>query len=51
MLNYALDLREKTAASVMTPVDKAYMLDLDRVLDRELLREIYTQGFSRIPIY
>lgn len=35
----------------MTPVDRAYMLDIDRELNRDLLREIYTQGFSRIPIY
>jgi len=27
------------------------MLDIDLVVDKDLLRHIYSQGFSRIPIY
>lgn len=51
ILSAALELQEKTAEMVMTPLEKTFMLDIDLVLDRELLRHIYTQGFSRIPIY
>ena len=35
----------------MTKLDDCYMLEINTVLSRELLTEIYTKGFSRIPIY
>ena len=35
----------------MTNIDDCYMLEINTVLSRELLTEIYTKGFSRIPIY
>jgi len=27
------------------------MLDIDSIVDKELLRTIYTKGYSRIPVY
>lgn len=51
ILSAALELQDKTAQSVMTPLEKCYMLDIDSVLDRDQLRQIYAKGFSRIPIY
>ena len=51
ILSAALELQEKTAESVMTSLEDTFMLDMDLVIDRELLRHIYSQGFSRIPIY
>ena len=35
----------------MTPLDKVYMLDIDTPVDKELLKQIYSNGYSRIPIY
>jgi len=35
----------------MTPLEKVYMLEIDSQLDKELLKEIYSKGYSRIPIY
>jgi metal transporter CNNM len=35
----------------MTPIENVYMLELNTVLDHRMLREIYSRGFSRIPIY
>jgi len=35
----------------MTPIDEVYMLDINIQLDHRILREIYSRGFSRIPIY
>jgi len=35
----------------MTPLDKLYMLEINRKLDKNLMREIYEKGFSRIPVY
>ena len=46
-----MELQEKTAEQVMTPIDNVYMLDINTVLDHKMLREIYSKGFSRIPIF
>ena len=35
----------------MTPIDKVYMLEINTPLDHKMLREIYSKGFSRIPIF
>lgn len=47
----ALDLEKKTAADVMTKIDDVYMLDINTKLEKETLQEVYSKGFSRIPIY
>ena len=51
IIQAALDLQEKTAFEVMTPIDEVYMLEINTHLDHRMLREIYSKGFSRIPIY
>lgn len=51
IIQAALDLQEKTAEEVMTPIDEVYMLDINTHLDHRMLREIYSKGFSRIPIF
>ena len=35
----------------MTPLDQVYMLDIDSTVDKDLLRSIYSQGYSRIPVF
>ena len=35
----------------MTPVDKAFMIDINSNLNQQQLRLIYSQGYSRIPVY
>ena len=47
----ALELQEKIAIDIMTPIDKVFMLEISTKLDYPTLREIYAKGFSRIPIY
>ncbi|XP_077233333.1 methyltransferase, putative (DUF21) isoform X2 [Tasmannia lanceolata] len=47
----ALELTEKTAKDAMTPISKAFSLDLDGILDEQTLNSIMTKGHSRVPVY
>ncbi|PIN13089.1 putative membrane protein [Handroanthus impetiginosus] len=47
----ALELTEKTAKDAMTPIAKAFSLDLDGTLNLETLNAIMTMGHSRVPVY
>ena len=51
LLIAALEIQEKEAKHIMTPISKIYMLDINTKLTEEKIHEIYLQGFSRIPIY
>lgn len=35
----------------MTPLEKVFMLEVNSVLNTNLLKKIYSEGYSRIPIY
>ncbi|XP_010552479.1 PREDICTED: DUF21 domain-containing protein At1g47330 [Tarenaya hassleriana] len=47
----ALELTEKTAKDAMTPISKAFSLDLDTILNLETLNTIMAMGHSRVPVY
>ncbi|PIA52653.1 hypothetical protein AQUCO_01000490v1 [Aquilegia coerulea] len=47
----ALELTEKTAKDAMTPIFKAFSLDLDGALDLQTLTSIMANGHSRVPVY
>ncbi|CAG9532337.1 unnamed protein product [Cercopithifilaria johnstoni] len=47
----AFDLPEKIVKSVMTPIDKIFMLSDQSVIDKTLLKTIAAKGRTRIPIY
>lgn len=51
ILTAALELRDTTIEQVMTPLEKTFKLSIDLKVDKELLRLVYSQGYSRIPIY
>ena len=51
IISAALELQEKTAGEVMTKINDVYMLEINTQLDHNMLREIYSKGFSRIPVY
>jgi len=51
IISAALELQEKTAGEVMTKINDVYMLEINTQLDQNMLREIYSKGFSRIPVY
>ena len=35
----------------MVNLDECFMLEINTIINREVTQEIYTRGFSRIPIY
>ncbi|GLT47583.1 hypothetical protein SLA2020_212700 [Shorea laevis] len=47
----ALELSEKTAKDVMTPISETFAIDINSNLDRELMNLIMDEGHSRIPVY
>ncbi|KAM7539762.1 hypothetical protein Aperf_G00000027297 [Anoplocephala perfoliata] len=47
----ALNLDQRTAKGIMTPIEQVFMLPDSALLDFETLNEIMTSGFTRIPIY
>ncbi|XP_028108635.1 DUF21 domain-containing protein At1g47330 isoform X2 [Camellia sinensis] len=47
----ALELTEKTVKDAMTPITKAFSLDLDATLTLDTLNAIMTKGHSRVPVY
>ncbi|KAH3666768.1 hypothetical protein OGAPHI_003217 [Ogataea philodendri] len=51
IISAVLDLKEKKVCTIMTPIDKVYTLPSDRILDEEVVEEIFNAGFSRIPIH
>jgi len=46
-----LDLKEKPVSLVMTPLDDVFTLSEDAVLNEQLMEEIVSAGYSRIPIH
>ncbi|XP_044510641.1 DUF21 domain-containing protein At1g47330 isoform X2 [Mangifera indica] len=47
----ALELTEKTAKDAMTPISKAFSLDLDATLNLDTLNAVMAMGHSRVPVY
>ncbi|KAI8646297.1 hypothetical protein BD408DRAFT_410522 [Parasitella parasitica] len=50
IIKSVLDLREKSVASIMTPIQDVFALSLNSILDKELVHKITRIGYSRIPI-
>ncbi|KAG0364186.1 hypothetical protein BC939DRAFT_510101 [Gamsiella multidivaricata] len=46
-----LDLKGKSVSQIMTPLEDVFTLSEDAILDEELMEEIVSAGYSRIPIY
>ncbi|KAL5704616.1 DUF21 domain-containing protein [Ranunculus cassubicifolius] len=47
----ALEMTAKTAKDAMTPIFKAFSVDLDGALDLQTLTNIMARGHSRVPVY
>ncbi|CAK7909467.1 protein Mam3p [[Candida] anglica] len=51
IISAVLDLKEKSVADIMTPIDRVYTMSADSILDEATVEEIFNAGFSRIPIH
>lgn len=51
IISSVLDLKQKSVADVMTPMDKVYSLSDKSILNEDLLTELKHLGHSRIPVY
>ena len=47
----ALNYKEMKVGEVMTPLEDVFMLSKHARLDFKVVRDIFQQGFSRIPVY
>eukprot|EP00980_Cylindrotheca_fusiformis_P021521 scaffold8369_cov121-Cylindrotheca_fusiformis.AAC.2 len=51
MVEGALQMKTKKALDVYTPLRKMYAIPIDTVLDEETVVDIYSSGYSRIPVF
>ncbi|KAL0965201.1 hypothetical protein UPYG_G00278110 [Umbra pygmaea] len=51
MIQGALELRNKTVESVMTPLAHCFMIQNDAILDFNTMSEIMESGYTRIPVF
>jgi metal transporter CNNM len=51
MLSAALEIKTKKVGDVMTPISKVFMIDINTNLDRQVLKKIYSEGYSKIPVF
>jgi len=50
-MSSALEIRTKRVIDVMTPMSKVFMIDINTNLNRQVLKKIYSEGYSRIPVF
>lgn len=51
IMKHTMELRRKTAGSIMTPLKEVFMLPHTAVLDFQTIDDIIVAGFSRVPIF
>ena len=47
----ALQYKEKKVSAVMTPINKAFMIHVDAILNFRTISDLWKSGFSRVPVY
>ncbi|KAH8585494.1 hypothetical protein B0O99DRAFT_603253 [Bisporella sp. PMI_857] len=51
IITAVLDLKAKSVASIMTPLEDVFIMSSDTVLDEKTVASILAAGYSRIPIH
>jgi metal transporter CNNM len=47
----ALQYKAKIVSAVMTPINKAFMIHIDAILNFRTISDLWKSGFSRVPVY
>jgi metal transporter CNNM len=47
----SLNFGDMCVKDAMRPLSQVYMIDINARFDNELMRAIYENGYSRIPVY
>ncbi|CCG81766.1 Uncharacterized protein C4B3.03c [Taphrina deformans PYCC 5710] len=51
IITAVLDLKDKSVASIMTPIEDVFTMSADTILDEPMVDTILKEGYSRIPIF
>ncbi|KAI8825772.1 uncharacterized protein EV422DRAFT_491423, partial [Fimicolochytrium jonesii] len=51
IISAVLDLKDKSAKQIMTPLDDVFMMEINQVIDVQMIKELISRGHSRIPVY
>eukprot|EP00548_Thalassiothrix_antarctica_P004249 CAMPEP_0194151902 /NCGR_PEP_ID=MMETSP0152-20130528/49959_1 /TAXON_ID=1049557 /ORGANISM="Thalassiothrix antarctica, Strain L6-D1" /LENGTH=152 /DNA_ID=CAMNT_0038856023 /DNA_START=13 /DNA_END=467 /DNA_ORIENTATION=+ len=51
MVEGALGMKTKTADDILTPLKDVFAVPSDTILDEEKIIDIYSSGYSRVPIF
>lgn len=51
IITAVLDLKDKSVASIMTPIEDVFTMSSDTILDEPMVDTILKEGYSRIPIF
>lgn len=51
IITAVLDLKDKSVASIMTPIEDVFTMSADTILDEPMVDRILKEGYSRIPIF
>lgn len=51
IMSSALEIRTKRVEDVMTPMSSVFMIDINTNLNKQMLKKIYSEGYSRIPVF
>lgn len=51
IITAVLDLKDKSVASIMTPIEDVFIMAADTILDERMVDTILKEGYSRIPVY
>ena len=51
IITAVLDLKDKSVASIMTPIEDVFTMAADTILNEHMVDTILKEGYSRIPVY
>jgi len=50
VINSAFEFNKISIEKIMKKVDNVYCIEINRIISKDLILEIYQNGYSRIPV-